>query len=833
MDKSRFGWKSGLASSRILEDIFPGSSELSQLMRAHDWASTPLGPPTGWPEGLKVPLRMMLTSRFEMWLGWGPDLAFFYNDAYLPTLGSKHPGALGRPLREVWREVFADVEDRIRSVMVDSVATWDKALLLLLNRNGYPEETYHTFSYSPLRGDGGLTEGLMCVVTEETERVISERRLNTLRALADGLIGTRTIDQVLGEVRGALAFNGQDFPFGLISLRDHAGQWRSEALSAAARPLLDVDWPLQRFEGSASARRIPLDRLSMNVPRGPWQIPPSEALLLPIARGAGETFGALVLGLNPYRPRDPDIVGFSQLIAGQISGALSNVEALDSERRRADRIWVNSRDLLVVVDAGGTFRSVSPSWTRVLGYAPEDVVGSSFRRFVHPDDFALSEAALATALKSDNLTAFENRIVAQSGEVRWISWNTSLEDDLVYAYGRDITAEKQQAVALLAAEAQLRQSQKMEALGQLTGGIAHDYNNMLAVVIGSLELLNRRLAEPEPMVKRYVDAAMDGARRSAALTQRLLAFSRQQPLKPESVDANRLVAETQEILRHTIGGNIRLETSLADGLWRVHADPNQLVSALLNLAVNARDAMANGGRLTIETRNAQLDDVYASQHPGVTPGSYVMIAVIDSGTGMAADVIAKAFDPFFTTKEVGKGTGLGLSQVYGFIKQSRGYVEIDSEPGRGTTVKIYLPRMVGSEDEAPSPSGGSQGLAQDGATILVVEDEPAMRQVSVEALTTLGYHVYEAAGAAAALALLDQKPEIALLFTDVIMPDTNGRQLADEACRRRPGLKVLFTTGYTRNAVVHNGVLDPGVELLGKPFTLDQLAEKVRDMLRK
>jgi PAS domain S-box-containing protein len=823
-----------LTSSRILEDIFPGSSELSQMMRAHDWASTPLGPPNGWPEGLIVPLRMMLTSRFEMWLGWGPDLAFFYNDAYVPTLGAKHPAALGRPMREVWHEVFTDVEDRIHSVMVDGVATWDKALLLLLNRNGYPEETYHTFSYSPLRGDGGLTEGLMCVVTEETERVISERRLNTLRALADGLIGTGTIDQVLGQVRGALAFNNQDFPFGLFYMHDHTGQWRGEALSAAAQPLLSVDWPMQQFEGSASARRIALDHLALNAPRGAWQIPPSEALLLPIARGAGEVFGTLVLGLNPYRPRDPEIVGFSQLIAGQISGALSNVETLDSERRRADRIWMNSRDLMVVVDAAGVFRSVSPSWTTTLGYTSEETIGSSFRPFVHRDDLALSEAALATAVQSENLTALETRIVAKSGDVRWISWSTSLEDDLVYAYGRDVTAERQQAIALLAAEAQLRQSQKMEAVGQLTGGIAHDYNNMLAVVIGSLELLNRKLCEPEPLVRRYIDAAMDGARRSAALTQRLLAFARQQPLIPQIIDANRLVAETSEMLRHTIGGNVRLETVLASGLWRVHADPNQLVSVLLNLAVNARDAMADGGRLTIETRNAQIDDAYASQNFGVTPGPYVMIAVTDTGTGMTSDVIAKAFDPFFTTKEVGKGTGLGLSQVYGFIKQSSGYVKIDSAPGRGTTVRVFLPRMCVTDEEAPTPEGASLGsTAADGVAILVVEDEPAMRQVSVDALTTLGFYVYEADGAAAALALLDQHPEIALLFTDVIMPDINGRQLADEACHRRSDLKVLFTTGYTRNAVVHNGVLDDGVELLGKPFTLEQLAEKVREVLEK
>nr|WP_210313222.1 ATP-binding protein [Rhodopseudomonas rhenobacensis] len=802
-------------------------------MRSHDWSATPLGPPQTWPQGLKIPLRMMLASRFEMWLGWGPDLAFFYNDAYVPTLGIKHPAALGRPMREVWREVFDAVKDRIRSVMVDGVATWDKALMLLLERNGYPEETYHTFSYSPLRGDSGLTEGLMCVVTEETERVISERRLNTLRALADGLLGIRSADQVVAELHAALTLNRKDFPFGLIYLRDHVGGWRGQPCSGDAAPLLAVDWPLRGFEGGASARRVSLAALDVALPFGAWDRPPCDALVLPIAQGSRD-FGALVLGLNPYRPHDSDIVGFAQLLAGQISGALSNVEALTSERRRADRIWVNSRDLLVVVDSDGCFQSVSPSWTRILGYAADEVVGRSFRHFIHPDDLPAAEAGLETVNQAVDLTAFEIRYLSKAGEVVWISWNTSLEDHLIYAYGRDITAEKAQAAALLATEAQLRQSQKMEAIGQLTGGIAHDFNNMLAVVIGSLELLDRKINDPNPAVRRYIDAAMDGAKRSAALTQRLLAFSRQQPLKPETLDANRLVAETSELLRHSIGGDVRLETVLAGGLWRVHADPNQLVSALLNLAVNARDAMDGGGRLTIETQNAHLDDAYALANFGVCAGQYVMIAITDTGRGMAPEVMARAFDPFFTTKEVGRGTGLGLSQVYGFIKQSSGHVKIYSEPGQGTTVKIYLPRMFNGGDDPPSRAVADAGAAGTfGELILVVEDEPAMRQFSLEALGTLGYRVIEADGAQAALALLDAHPDIALLFTDIIMPDRNGRQLADEACRRRPELKVLYTTGYTRNAVVHNGVVDPGVQLIGKPFTLDQLAEKIREVLEK
>jgi signal transduction histidine kinase/ActR/RegA family two-component response regulator len=381
-------------------------------------------------------------------------------------------------------------------------------------------------------------------------------------------------------------------------------------------------------------------------------------------------------------------------------------------------------------------------------------------------------------------------------------------------------------------EKALRQAQKMEAVGQLTGGIAHDFNNMLAVVIGSLDLLGRRLGGADARAKRYVDAATDAARRAALLTQRLLAFSRQQPLRPEPIDVNKLVGGMSDLIRGSLGSDIRLETVLVASGWRVHADPNQLENVLLNLAVNARDAMPDGGRLTIETQKAHIDARYAAANLGVPAGQYVLVAVTDTGSGMPPDVIAKAFDPFFTTKEVGKGTGLGLSQVYGFVKQSGGHVKIYSEPGQGTTVKVYLPRLIGPEHDgteeelsAELPNGDSQEV------VLVVEDEPAVRQLSVDALGELGYHVLEADGAAAALRLLEAHPEITLLFTDVVMPDLNGRKLADEALQRRPDLKVLFTTGYTRNAVVHNGVLDPGVELIGKPFTIEELAAKVREVL--
>ncbi|MBB5754465.1 ATP-binding protein [Prosthecomicrobium pneumaticum] len=400
---------------------------------------------------------------------------------------------------------------------------------------------------------------------------------------------------------------------------------------------------------------------------------------------------------------------------------------------------------------------------------------------------------------------------------------------------RELTAANEalrtEALAREAAELQLRQAQKMEALGQLTGGIAHDFNNMLAVVIGGLNLMRARLERGDTDVGRFLDAAMEGGRRAAELTARLLAFARQQPLAPEPTDGNRLIGGMADLLNRTLREDVRLETVLAAGLWRIHVDPGQLENALLNLAVNARDAMPEGGRLTIETGNGFIDEAYALEH-GLSAGQYVMIAVSDTGTGMPPEVAARAFDPFFTTKDVGKGTGLGLSQVYGFVRQSNGHVKIYSEPGEGTTVKIYLPRWYGAE-ERPGRAATAADVARaaDGETVLVVEDEERVRMMTCEALRELGYRVLEADGAAGALALLDAGDTVTLLFTDIVMPEVNGRRLAEEALRRRPGLKVLFTTGFTRNAVVHNGVLDPGVNFLQKPFTLDQLAARVRATL--
>ncbi|MBJ9974202.1 PAS domain S-box protein [Pseudomonas sp. S75] len=393
---------------------------------------------------------------------------------------------------------------------------------------------------------------------------------------------------------------------------------------------------------------------------------------------------------------------------------------------------------------------------------------------------------------------------------------------------------RQQVVGRKAAEGQVQQLQKMEAVGQLTGGIAHDFNNMLTLVIASLDLLKLRKAQTPSQIERYCEIALDGAHRAAALTHRLLAFSRQLPLSPQPINLNKLTAGLADMLSRTLGDRVQFENVQYAGLWFTHADPSQVENIILNLAVNARDAMNEGGHLTIETANTYLDEQYAEAHD-VKPGQHVLLAVTDTGSGIAPEFIDKIFNPYFTTKDVGKGTGLGLSQVYGFVKQSGGHINVYSEMGAGTTVKIYLPRYFGETDDLPEtgtvPAQPEELLALPNETILVVEDDSSVRQLSMEALSTFGYTVLEAENGEVALKVLAANPDISLLFTDVMMPGMTGRVLSDTAYKLYPTLKVLYTTGYTRNAIVHNGVLDHGVHFLPKPFSVRELGKRVRATL--
>jgi signal transduction histidine kinase len=1125
----------------------------------------------------------MLDSRYAIWIGWGPELTFLYNDAYRSmTLGKKHPWALGQPARVVWAEAWQDLSPRVDDVVQRGKATYDERLLLFLERSGYKEETYHTFSYSPVPDDQGNVGGLLCIVTEETERYIAERRLKVLRELAARVANTRSESDLYQAICECLAANQHDLPFSMLYIADPETQVAKLACSTviheghpAAPAGLEIHrsdraWPIhQVFERAQPVMLQGLAGRFDDLPTGAWDIAPHTALLTPISQqGQSQPAGVLIIGANPYRPMDDAYRGFIGLLAGQIAAGLADVRAYEEERKRAEAlaeidraktvffsnvshefrtpltliltplegllaresaarsltasreevelIHRNALRLLRLVNTlldfsriesgrvhasfeavdlstytaelASSFRSAMERaglkyvvecdplpepvyidrdmWEKIVlnllsnafkytlkgevaisvkaspdrGHAvvtvrdtgtgiPSEELPRLFERFhriegqpgrtqegtgiglalvqelvrVHggsvqvesevgkgsvfsvsipfgtrhlaTDRIGSGSSMVPTSLRAQafveeamrwlpggaeaELTvdkdlasapieatpAQERELVlvvddnsdmrdyirrllglryevvtatnglealelirqrrpalilsdvmmprldglgllreirndaelrdlpvillsARAGEEASIEGLDSGADDyLIKPFSareliarvqatlnlarrrrevadalREINETLEQRVAeeiaeRMKAQEAIRQGQRMETIGQLTGGVAHDFNNLLQVISGNLYVLQQRLATNKfsrEDLTNLTEGAIRGAKRAATLTQRLLAFSRRQPLDPKPVDVNRLVSGMSELLRRTLGESIAIETVLAGGLWRISVDASELENALLNLAVNARDAMRDGGRLTIETANSYIDESYAASSEELNPGQYVMIAVSDSGTGMTEEVIARAFEPFFTTKDAGQGTGLGLSHVYGFVKQSGGHVKIYSEQGEGTTVKVYLPRLLEEyAEKSTEPARPKLVRGAQSEIILVVEDDEDVRSNTVLMLRELGYGVVEAPDGRTALAILEREERIDLLFTDVGLPGgINGRVLSDKARELRPRLKVLFTSGYARNAIVHQGRLDPGVDLISKPFTFDQLAAKIRQVLK-
>ena len=499
--------------------------------------------------------------------------------------------------------------------------------------------------------------------------------------------------------------------------------------------------------------------------------------------------------------------------------------------RERSRIWNVTQDLLVIVDRNGVWRTVNPAWTRTFGWSEAELLNRTSEWLEHPDDGGLTRMDVGHLIQGNLTVRFESRFRHKDGSYRWLSWTGVPDQDRIFAVARDVTAEKAATERLKATEEALRQSQKMEAVGQLTGGIAHDFNNLLTGIVGSLDLLQIRLNQGRTdNAARYIEAAMISANRAAALTHRLLAFARRQPLIPKGVDVNQLIVSLEDLLRRTIGETIDLKIVAADDLWCTLCDPNQLESALLNLAINARDAMPEGGKLTISTADARLDDATADT-PALPPGDYICIAVTDTGTGMSAEVAARAFDPFFTTKPIGQGTGLGLSMIYGFARQSNGHATIDSRLGEGTSIRLYLPRYQGGVAAPHRSAARASEHAASGETVLVVEDEPIVRGVILEMLQDQGFRTLEAVDGPSGLRLLRSRARIDLLVTDVGLPGLTGRQLADQARETRPGLKILFMTGYAESAAISQGFLQPGMEMITKPFELDNLSRKIRSMV--
>jgi PAS domain S-box-containing protein len=817
-------------------DFLAGGGEMGALTRGHDWSATPLGKPETWPQSLRTAVRILLNTNHPMFIWWGCEFIQFYNDAYRQTMGpERHPSALGQCGRECWEEIWPIIGPQIEQVMSGGGATWHENQLVPVTRHGRLEQVYWTYGYSPI-DEGDRVGGVLVVCRDVTRDYLAaaalrEREAELGRVQQLGRIGGLEVDLRTGfrnrrspeyllihglppdsanethedwvrrihpEDREATEKKFRDAIASRV--REYTVQYRIIRPSDGETRWISVKSTIERDENGSAVRLV----------------------------GAHTDVTEQVVAEQALRQSEERYRKLADQLA-ELNATLA--QRVEEKTRERDRIWNVSQDLLVVADSNGVWQTVNPAWTRTLGWSEAELLNRTSEWLEHPDDNGITRAQVKKLGADGTTVRFESRFRHKDGSYRWLSWTGVSDRDRIYAVARDVTAERAAAERLRATEEALLQSQKMEAVGQLTGGIAHDFNNLLTGIVGSLDLLRTRLNQGRTdNVARYINAAMTSANRAAALTHRLLAFARRQPLVPKSVDVNQLVVSLEDLLRRTIGETIDLQIVAAADLWSTLCDPNQLESALLNLAINARDAMPDGGRLTIATSNARLDSVTADT-PALSPADYVCITVTDTGVGMSAEVAARAFDPFFTTKPIGQGTGLGLSMIYGFARQSNGHVTIDSKTGRGTTVRLYLPRHRGDIAASQASAARTAEHAATGETVLVIEDEPVVRGVVLEMLAEQGYRTLEAVDGPSGLKILRSDGRIDLLVTDVGLPGMNGRQVADQARESRPDLKILFITGYAESVAMADGFLQPGMEMITKPFDLDHLAQRVRAMI--
>lgn len=848
----------------------------------HDWASTALGPRDRWPTAFRSTLALVLACPTPMFLAWGPDLLCFYNDAYRPILGYRVESALGRPFRDVWASIWDEIEPLVAATMAGESPTVTD-MWLDLSRQGVPEDSWWTFTYSPVFDDDGRVAGLLNVTAETTARVVAERerdaadeRLQMALSAGDS-IGTWDWDvlndRVTADVRFANLYGidpdraAQGAPiaefFGNIHPDDLSRVQQDIAAAIESCAAFTCEYRLLRA-GGADRWVLAQGRCTAGVNGRCERLPGvsydiTERINAEIGMRAAKDERDFVVELarRQRAATDPDtIIRMSSEALGQRLGVhrAGFYRLLDATRMRHGGNWTEGPlEPLSGVHPASAFGKRAEHQRR-----RGETLAFSDSRCEDDDDLApyvdagvLAGLCVPLMKEGDwhagiylhhaevrHWTPAEISLANEVAELTWLAVEraeailrlSDRVDEQSVALAEASTEIKVEVDRRSAAESQVRQLQKMESLGRLTGGIAHDFNNMLAIIIGGLNIAQRRLARGEANVDKFLDGAADGAARAATLTQRLLAFSRQQPLSPEAIDANKLVSNIAELLTSSLGELVALETNLHAGLWKAKADPAELENAIVNLAINARDAMSGGGKLIVVTCNVSVDEEYARESE-IAPGEYVEIAVTDTGTGMASDMLGNIFDPFFTTKPVGKGTGLGLSQVFGFARQSGGQVRVYSELGKGTTFKLYLPRFLGDE---PTTAPRALAPTRDGRPteiIMVVEDEEGVRNNTVEALREIGYTVLHAASGPEALAMIEAGQDVTLLFTDVVMPEMTGRQLADRAAELLPPLKIVYTTGYARNIMGENGVVEAGAHLLPKPFSISQLAGKLAEVL--
>ncbi|WP_197076500.1 PAS domain-containing protein [Luteimonas sp. FCS-9] len=926
------------AASHAPTDFLPAHGEMAARIAAFDWATTPLGPIEAWPQSLRTTLALMLDSRFAMCLSWGPELTFFYNDAYAPMLGAKEGEALGRPMARIWSDVWDDILPLIDSAM-SGTSTWHEDMPLTMLRHGYPEETYWTFSYTPVRDEQGGIPGFLNITTETTHKVVNQRRL---AAEAERL--GRLFDQApsfMAMLRGPehrfeLANPGYQR---LVGERALIGRTIADALPDAVdqgfKSLLDDVYATGRTFSADGARYV-----VQATPGGPSVERYLDFVYQPVTDERG-VIGIFVQGVDvtartladeALRAREAELRTLNSDLERQVV----------ARARERSLTWQVTPDLLAVVDADGCMETTNPAWEHVLGWRTEVLAGRPWWEFVDPDDHDVTRSVLDTLRAGKPVLRFENRWRTRAGGVRTLSWVATPEGGRFYCSARDVTDIKAAADALTRSQAQLRtlfetsyqlqalctpdgtltdanrtvldalgadfddvvgrplwetpwfsatpgmpervrgmfdeataggtvraeievelasgrrvhdlsirpirdaggriiavvpeaidtterrhaaealrQSQKLEAMGQLTGGVAHDFNNLLTPIFAALELARDPDARPERRA-RMVAVAQRSAERAATLVQRLLAFARRQPLQPVDVDVGPLIAGMAELIGSSSSPRVRLALDIADDLATAIADPNQLEMALLNLGVNACDAMPEGGVLTLAARNARVGvDAHDAE---LAPGDYVVVSVADTGHGMDEATRERAIEPFFSTKGIGRGTGLGLSMAHGLASQLGGRLAIASAPDRGTTMELWLPvgtrraaaNADSNEDEHVETTNEHRGTA------LVVDDEDAVRMCTADALDDMGYRVVEAGSAEEALAALEGGLAPDVLVTDHLMPGMTGAELARTVRDRLPGTAVVIVSGYTSMAE-----FDPGLTILGKPFRQHELVASV------
>jgi len=824
-----------------------GGGEAGELVRAFDWSQTSLGPISEWPQHLRIKVNSMVNSPIPQVLMWGDDHVMIYNDGYIEIAGSYHPRALGGTVPGIWPEIW-DWNRKILEAGFRGEVQSFRDQTMTLHRHGVPEDVIFDLFYTPIYSESGKVDGVLCTVLENTDKV------KAVNALAES---REELSQLTNALPILVGFIDRDntYRFANEGYREWFGLPAADVIGKHVADIVGQDYYKSRvpFINKAFSGEAIINDTVIRRPDGEKRT--AEVRYVPRRTPKGEIDGIYVLIIDvEARKRSETALRRSN---DRFRAAVNAIHGV---------LWTNTPDGRMLGEQAG--------WASLTGQSAEEYQGYGWSNAVHPDDRAGSVASWQAAVAARSTYIWEHRvlrhdgvhrtfsirgvpIIGADGEIEeWVGVHTDITEQraaeaslqehassLERQIRHRLRAEEQlkqlnesleaRVEAEIAerrlAERALQQAQKMESIGQLTGGVAHDFNNLLQVVAGNLQLLAKDIAGNEN-AERRVSNALAGVNRGAKLASQLLAFGRRQALEPRVINIGRFIAGMDDLLRRSLGEAVEVEVISSGGLWNTYADPTQVENALLNLAINARDAMEGSGKLTIEVGNAFLDQDYARAHAEVAAGQYVLLAVTDTGSGMTPEVLEKVFEPFFSTKPEGKGTGLGLSMVYGFVKQSGGHVKIYSEVGQGTTVKVYLPRSVADEDrEVVVPAGPVVGGTE---TVLVVEDDEEVRTTVIETLTDLGYRVLSAKDAQAGLNVVESGIPIDVLFTDVVMPGPlKSREMARRAKERLPNLAVLFTSGYTENSIVHGGILDVGVELLSKPYTREALARRIRHVV--